>query len=101
MSRPAAKAGRPIGALAKAGALLSVPVLALTAYLVSARPAQLPWGVTDLEVRRAMPGDSLNPHPAFLATCAITNRGTPAKPIEQLRLRKRALRRSRSAFGYS
>jgi len=66
-------------ALAKAGALLAVLVLALTAYLVSARPAQLRWGATDLEVERAMPGDSLNPHPAFLATRAITIRGTPAE----------------------
>lgn len=46
-------------------------------YLFWARPYQLRWGATDVEVKRSMPGDEINPHPTFLATRAITIEGTP------------------------
>jgi hypothetical protein len=53
--------------------------LVLAAYLMWARPYQLRWGASDEEVRRPMPGDNLDPHPAFLATRAIMINGTPEK----------------------
>jgi hypothetical protein len=51
--------------------------LVMAGYLLWARPYQLRWGATDEEVNRAMPGDELDSHPAFLATRAITINGTP------------------------
>lgn len=51
--------------------------LALMVYWRVARPYQLQLGATDAEARRVMPGDELNPNPGFLATRAITIRGTP------------------------
>jgi hypothetical protein len=45
---------------------------AMTAvYLLWARPYQLRWGATDMEVRGAMPGDEIDADPGFLATRAI------------------------------
>jgi hypothetical protein len=49
-------------------------------YLLCARPYQLHWGATEEEVKRPMPGDELDPAPAFLATRAITIDGA-AKDI--------------------
>jgi len=49
----------------------------IAAYALWARPYQLHWGATDEEVKQAMPGDQLDPHPEFLATRAITIAGTP------------------------
>lgn len=51
--------------------------LMLALYWLVARPYQLRLGATDAEVRRAMPGDDLSPNAGFLATRAITIRGTP------------------------
>ena len=51
--------------------------LALSAYILFARPYQLRWGATDEEVARPMPGDELDPTPTFLSTRAITIQGTP------------------------
>ncbi len=58
-------------------AVLTLIGSVLTIYLLWARPYQLRWGATDEEVQRSMPGDGLNPRPAFLATRAITIKGTP------------------------
>lgn len=49
----------------------------MVAYLLWARPYQLRWGASEQEVKRPMPGDELDPHPTFLATRAITIKGTP------------------------
>jgi hypothetical protein len=49
----------------------------LAAYLMLARPYQLHWGATQEETTRSMPGDELDAHPTFLATRAITIKGTP------------------------
>lgn len=51
--------------------------LIMAAYFLWARPYQLRWGATEEEIQRSMPGDELNPKPAFLATRAITIDGTP------------------------
>ncbi|MDP4220399.1 MAG: hypothetical protein Q8916_03950 [Bacteroidota bacterium] len=58
--------------LKRIAAVLSAILLVLAVYFVWARPYQLRWGATDSEVLRAMPGDSLDLHPTFLATRAIT-----------------------------
>lgn len=54
-------------------------VIALTGilYYFVARPYQLTLGATPAEIERAMPGDEMDPNPDFLATRAITIRGTP------------------------
>jgi hypothetical protein len=46
-------------------------------YYFVARPYQLTLGATPAEIQRSMPGDELDPDPDFLATRAITIRGTP------------------------
>lgn len=51
--------------------------LVMTAYFLLARPYQLNWGATDEEIERPMPGDELDPAPAFLATRAVTIEGAP------------------------
>lgn len=61
---------RVIAALALVGLVMAI-------YLFLARPYQLRWGATEEEVHRPMPGDTLNLHPTFLATRAITINGTP------------------------
>lgn len=58
-------------------ATLALIALVIAAYLFWARPYQLNWGASDLEVKQAMPGDQLDPHPEFFATRAITISGTP------------------------
>lgn len=72
MSRDVPRAGA-----ARVAAVLALVCLVTVAYLLWARPYQLRWGATAEEVRRAMPGDSLNPRPTFLATRAITIENTP------------------------
>ena len=46
-------------------------VLALS-YLTLFRPWQLRWGSTDVEIKRAMPGDDIVSKPSFNATRAVT-----------------------------
>ena len=58
-------------------AALSVIVLIGALYYFVARPYQLTLGATRTEIERVMPGDELDPNPHFLATRAITIRGTP------------------------
>jgi hypothetical protein len=58
-------------------AALSVIGLIGALYYFVARPYQLTLGATRTEIERAMPGDELDPNPHFLATRAITIRGTP------------------------
>src|SRR5574340_409327 len=58
-------------------AVLGLVALVLALYFLWARPFQLRWGATDEEVQRSMPGDDLDPRPTFLATRAITIKGTP------------------------
>ena len=57
--------------------VLGLVAIVLAAYLVLARPYQLHWGATHGEITRSMPGDELDAHPSFLATRAITIKGTP------------------------
>jgi len=49
----------------------------MAAYIYVARPYQLHWGATALEITRPMPGDERRGEPAFLATRAITIDDTP------------------------
>jgi len=49
----------------------------LVAYIFFARPSQLYWGATTVEINRSMPGDERRGNPAFLATRAITIEATP------------------------
>ena len=58
-------------------ATLALIALVMATYLLWARPYQLNWGATDQEVKQAMAGDQLDPHPEFFATRAITISGTP------------------------
>jgi hypothetical protein len=58
-------------------AVLTLVGIVMAFYLSWARPYQLRWGATDLEVKQSMPGDEICPHPTFLATRAITIEGTP------------------------
>ena len=51
--------------------------LAALGYLLIYRPLQLHWGATPEEVRRAMPGDEIQPKPVFNATRAITIHARP------------------------
>ncbi|HEU5012709.1 MAG TPA: hypothetical protein VFT66_09210 [Roseiflexaceae bacterium] len=50
---------------------------ALFAYTAAIRPWHMRWGATDEEVRRAMPGDEIVPHPTYNATRAITINARP------------------------
>ena len=58
-------------------AVLALIGAVITLYLTLARPYQLHWGATDEEIDRTMQGDEINRTPTFLATRAITIRGTP------------------------
>jgi len=49
----------------------------LTAYIIWARPFQLSWGATALEINQSMPGDERRGKSTFLATRAITINDTP------------------------
>ena len=49
----------------------------MAAYIFIARPYQLRWGATTVEISRSMPGDERRGNPAFLATRAITIDDTP------------------------
>ena len=66
-------------ALNKTMAILTLIGLVMATYLLWARPYELRWGATDEEVNRPMPGDELSLHPKFLATRAITIKGTPGE----------------------
>jgi hypothetical protein len=63
--------------LQRLGAEFALIALLGSVYLFWIRPAQLHWGATPEEIARAMPDDSIVPHPVFDATRAITIRGTP------------------------
>jgi len=49
----------------------------MVAYIFIARPYQLGWGATTVEINRSMPGDERRGNPTFLATRAITIEDTP------------------------
>ena len=49
----------------------------MAAYIFIARPYQLGWGATRVEIDRSMPGDERRGNSAFLATRAITIDDTP------------------------
>ena len=49
----------------------------MAAYIFIARPYQLGWGATRVEIDRSMPGDERRGNPTFLATRAITIEDTP------------------------
>ncbi|UCF67835.1 MAG: SRPBCC family protein [Acidobacteriota bacterium] len=63
--------------LAKIIAVLTILLLVGISYFAWFRPYQLHWGATTEEISRPMPGDGLNPEPAFLATRAITIEASP------------------------
>jgi hypothetical protein len=56
---------------------ITVIVAVMLAYLLWARPAQMRWGATDVELARAMPGDALSNRPTFLSTRGITINAAP------------------------
>lgn len=57
--------------------LVSLGALAHLAYSWAVRPWHLEWGATPDEVRSAMPGDDLVPHPSLCATRAVTINAAP------------------------
>ncbi len=61
----------------KVSAALALIAIVMAAYVLWARPYQLHWGATPEEIVRSMPGDDLDAEPTFLATRAITIKGTP------------------------
>jgi hypothetical protein len=63
--------------LNRLGRLILAVGLAALGYLLIYRPLQLHWGATQEEVRRAMPGDEIQPKPIFNATRAITVHARP------------------------
>ena len=65
--------------LVSALAALGLVAIVLTAHVTLARPYQLHWGATQDEIARSMPGDELDAHPTFLATRAITVKGSPGE----------------------
>jgi hypothetical protein len=65
--------------LVRISAALVLLGLIMAAYFLLARPFQLQWGATTVEMNRAMPGDGRRGNPAFLATRAITIEDTPEK----------------------
>jgi len=58
------------------GALVQFGII-MAAYIFVARPYQLHWGATAVEITRSMPGDERRGSPTFLATRAITIEGKP------------------------
>lgn len=63
--------------LARFLAVLALVGIILTAYMIWARPYQLNWGATSVEINESMPGDERRGEPMFLATRAITINDTP------------------------
>ena len=63
--------------LARVSAVLFQLGIIMAAYIFIARPYQLGWGATTVEINRSMPGDERHGNPAFLATRAITIDDTP------------------------
>jgi hypothetical protein len=63
--------------IARAGAVAALFCVLGGVYWLLIRPAQLHWGATQDEVRRALPEDNLVTDPSFDATRAITIRGRP------------------------
>jgi len=63
--------------LNRLGRLILAIGLAAVGYLLIYRPLQLHWGATQEEVRRAIPGDEIQPKPVFNATRAITIHARP------------------------
>ncbi|MEA4909876.1 MAG: hypothetical protein VB089_19795 [Anaerolineaceae bacterium] len=63
--------------LARLLAALSVLAVVAAVYWFGVRSYQLQWGATAEEIQRPMPGDELDPDPAFLSTRAITIDAAP------------------------
>jgi len=68
---------KKITVLVRISAVLVQFGIIMAAYIFSARPYQLGWGATPVEINRSMPGDERRGKPAFLATRAITIDDTP------------------------
>jgi len=68
---------KKVSLLVKLSAFLVQFGIILAAYIFIARPYQLGWGATTVEINRSMPGDERRGNPAFLATRAITIDDTP------------------------
>lgn len=64
-------------AIRRIAALLGLLTVLLLGYWRLVRPAQLHWGATDADLKRAMPEDDTVTDPAFDATRAITIHGRP------------------------
>jgi len=63
--------------LNRLGRLILAIGLAAFGYLLIYRPLQLRWGAAPEEIRRAMPGDEIQPKPVFNATRAVTIHARP------------------------
>ena len=68
---------KKITVLVRISAVLVQFGIIMAAYIFIARPYQLGWGATPVEINRSMPGDERRGKPAFLATRAITIDDTP------------------------
>jgi hypothetical protein len=58
-------------------AVMALPFLLYSIYLLAIRPAAVRWGATQEEVARPMPGDDLVLSPSFCATRGITIHSRP------------------------
>jgi hypothetical protein len=65
--------------VAKAIAVVAIPIIAVAAYAKYVRPKQLRWGSDDAEVSAVLPGDALVHQPKLQTTRAITIHATPAQ----------------------
>ncbi|WP_157156751.1 hypothetical protein [Diaminobutyricimonas sp. LJ205] len=65
--------------VAKAIAVVAIPIIAAVGYAKYVRPKQLRWGSDDAEVSAVLPGDALVSQPKMQTTRAVTIRATPAE----------------------
>jgi hypothetical protein len=65
--------------VAKAIAVVAIPVIAAAAYMKYVRPKQLRWGSDDAEVSAVLPGDALVQQPKMQTTRAVTIHATPGE----------------------
>lgn len=66
-----------VGFVARLFAAFIALAVVMVIYVVAARPFQLTWGASQVEIERSMPGDSILSDPDFAATRAITIQAPP------------------------
>jgi hypothetical protein len=71
------RARREPGRLARLGRVVAYGALTYVAVVILARPWHSRWGSSDADLRAALPGDSLVPHPHYTIQHAVTIRAAP------------------------